>query len=231
MAILTATKNDWVRLLSVAGAFVKEARISVENGRASCLAIDPAKVAIIKGEIDCKGECPPFTINVDQTLKALNAAGGDPILEFDDYMTTLTVKGNAKVKVPVLADMGELSDINRSMFDDPSGVSVFDPAQVEPIVSYGMYNKEATVTFDLDGDNGFKMTIGTDRNTAEMIFQRCEGKAKSVYPLDYFEVVIKQCKGSDSINVKLPNDNYPVLLDWTVGSGSFSIVIAPRIEE
>ena len=212
MAILTATKNDWVRLLSIAGAFVKETKITVENGRASCLAIDPAKVAIIKGEIDCKGECAPFTINVDQTLRALNAAGGDPILEFDEYMTTMTVKGNAKVKVPILADLGELSDINRSMFDEPAGISAFDPAQVEPIVSYGMYNKEQTVTFDMDDENGFKMIVGTERNAAETTFQTCEGKAKSIYPLDYFDVIIKQCKGSDHINVKLPNDNFPVLL-------------------
>lgn len=231
MAILKAAKSDWVRLLGTAGAFVKEAKISVENGKASCLAIDPAKVVIVKASIDCEGDCPPFTVNVDQTLKALTAAGDEPIFEFDDFMSVLTVKGRAKVKVPLLADLGEMKDINRAIFsEDPQGVAVFVPGDVEPLVSYGIYNKEDTVTFDIQEDE-LKVTVGTGAKAAETVFKGAEGTAKSIYPLDYFDSVIKQCKGANDIRVILPNNNYPISLSWDIGNGCYDIVIAPRVED
>lgn len=228
MTTLTGKRNDWNKMLSVVSGYTKEARIEVDDNKAVVLAVDPAKVAIVKANIECEGDAEPFTINVEQCLKALNAAGGDDVVfDFND-VGNLTIIGNARVKMPLEADLGEIRDINRAMFDEVSAQGKIDPTNVEPCVSYGMWNKESIVSIVV-ADNRFKVCVGEDRHTAE-VYGEGEGNAASKYPLDYFETMIKQAKGSE-VTIKIPNNDYPMLAEWSSGTGEFSLVIAPRVEQ
>lgn len=230
MKAISANKSDWVRMLTTITAFQKEVRIVVDNGKAICLTVDPAKVAIVKAAIECQGECDPFTVNGEQFLKALNAAGNDPIIEFDDNMSQMTLRGTAKVKVPLLVDMGEIKDINREMFNECEGKGKFTPASVEPIIGYGMYTKEQVVVFNIK-DNKMQIVVGTGSNLASFDDFEGTGQASSIYPLDYFSTTVKQMSGAENVDVSLPRDSYPVLMEWQIGTGDYSVVIAPRIEE
>lgn len=227
---LTATKSDWLRMLNTVNAFVKEAKIETDGERATCLAIDAAHVAILKSSIACGGDSVTFTVNVEQFIKALNAAGGEPIIEFDDYMSTITVNGVAKVKLPVLDDMGEIKDINRQMFQDPKATGKMVADAIEPLVSYGLYAKEQVVEFFI-ADGRTKVIVGQDRHASEYSDFEGDGEAASKYPLDYFETGIKQMKGAEGVDIILPDSNYPLCLKWEIGTGHYSLVIAPRIEE
>ena len=227
---LKAKKNDWVRLFSVVSSYTKDAKVTVNEGRATILAIDAAKVAIVKGSIDCEGECDDFTLNVEQVLKALNAAGGDDVtFSFDENMSDLTIIGNARVKMPLEADMGDIRDINRSMFDEINAQGKFNPADVEQCVSYGLWNKEGAVTITIK-DGTTNVRVGQERHTAEVDCEGAEGEAFATYPLDYFDTMLKQSKGSE-VTVKIPNNDYPALIEWQSGTGDFSLVIAPRVEQ
>ena len=228
MTTLTGKRNDWNKMLSVVSGYTKEAKIEVNDGKATILAVDPAHVAIIKANIECGGDAEPFTINVEQCLKALNAAGGDDVVFDFGNEGNLMIIGNARVKMPLEADLGEIRDINRSMFDEISASGKIDPASIEPCVSYGTWNKEDVVSIVV-ADNRFKVCVGQDRHTAE-VYGEGEGEATSKYPLDYFETMIKQAKGSE-VSIKIPYTNYPMLAEWSSGSGEFSLVIAPRIEQ
>lgn len=227
---LTATKSDWLRMLNSVNAFVREAKIETDGKKATCLAIDPAHVAILKSSIDCEGDTVTFTVNVEQFIKALNAAGGDPYIEFDDYISTITVNGNAKVKLPILDDMGEIKDIKRQMFQDPHATGKITTDAIEPIVSYGLYAKEQVVVFVIK-DGKTKIVVGQDRHSAEFSDFEGDGEASSKYPLDYFDTAIKQMKGAESIDIILPDNDYPLCLKWDIGTGHYNLVIAPRIEE
>ena len=66
MTTLTGKRNDWNKMLSVVSGYTKEARIEVDDNKAVVLAVDPAKVAIVKANIECEGDAEPFTINVEQ---------------------------------------------------------------------------------------------------------------------------------------------------------------------
>ena len=225
--MLNAKRNDWIKMLSIASSYTKEARIEVSEGKATTLAIDPAKVAIFKATIDCEGECEPFSINVDQCIKALNAAGGEDVTFDFTEMGNLVIKGNARVKMPLEADLGEIRDISRAMFEEIAAQGKMNPGNVESSVSYGMWNKEGALSITI-ADGKMKICIGQDRHTAEVEMDG-EGNATSMYPLDYFDALVKQSKGSE-VTIKLPNNNYPMLAEWVSGTGSYSLVIAPRVE-
>ena len=228
MVTLKGKREDWVKLFAVISSYVKETKITVSDGTASIVAIDPANVAIVKANMPCEGECDPFCVKVEQIMKALNAAGGEDVtFSFDEYMSDLTIIGSARVKMPLLADLGEIKDIKRSMFDTISGASSFSPAEVKQCTSYGMFNKEGAVTITIK-DNTLTISVGEDRYTAEITTEGATGEAKGTYPLDYFDTLIKQSEGSN-VSVKIPHDDFPMLTEWTSGNAEFSIVLAPRV--
>lgn len=230
MATLRAKRSDWVRLFSTVAAFVKEAKVSVNDGRATILAIDPANIAIVKGSIECEGSCDDFSFNVEQAMKALNAAGGEDIqFDFDEYMSDMTITGNAKVKLPLSADLGEIKDIKREIFDGGGSTGVLMPADIEQCVSYCLWSKESVVTFTFK-ENSMNVRTGEGRLTAE-VDMAGSGDAVSKYPLDYFDAMLKQAKGCGSINILIPESDYPMLAEWKIGTSEFSIVIAPRIDQ
>lgn len=226
--MLTVKRNDWMKMLSIMSAYTDKAKIEVADNKATTLAIDPAKVAIIKAKVDCTGECEPFSIGIEQCIKALNAAGGDDVtLDFSNA-GDLVIIGNARVRMPLEADLGDINDINRSIFDEIAAEGTIDPASVESCVSYGVWNKESVVAISIS-DGKMKIRVGQDRHTAE-VEMTGTGEASSMYPLEYFETMIKQSKGSE-ITVKLPNNDFPMLVEWESGTGEYSLVIAPRIEQ
>lgn len=234
MTTIIAKKSDWARLFGVAGAYVKEAKIMVENNKVSCLAVDPAHVAIIKCSIKCEGTFDgSVCVNVEQFMKALNACGGEqPIIEVDDYVTELKFIGTATIKMPLLADLGEIRDIPRDMFEGEIASGTFVPGNLEQPISYCMWGKEQIVSIKMK-DSKLTFEIGTDRNTAEIISDTpATGiDAESTYPLDYFEALIKQTKGTDTVTIEIPQSNYPMQAKWNVGTGHYSVVIAPRVEQ
>lgn len=231
---LLATRADWMRLLNTAGAFVKEVKITVEGGRALCLAVDPAHVAIIKGEIDCGGTFTgSICVNVEKFIKALNACGGDePQIEIDDYLSDMKIIGTAKINMPLEADLGEIKDINRAMFEDETAIGTFNPVILEQPIGYCLWAKEQIISIKMN-DRRLTFSMGSDRNTAEISSDvPCEGPdATSTYPLDYFSEMLKQTKGAETVTVEIPQDDYPMLARWGVGTGVFSVVIAPRVEQ
>ena len=232
--MLKAEMNDWVAMLGIVGAMAQEITIVTDGERAKCLAVDPAHVLFVKASIACEGTEPTFTVSAEQMLKAIVAAGGkEQTVELNEEKGSIRITGNAKVNLPMLEYGTEnpLKDITQmSMYQEKGASSTFKSSMLEPLISYGIYQKEVSVVFSI-ADGSLNVTIGEGHKSSEVNCGPAEGESTVKCSLDYFSTISKQSKNED-ITLSMFGDAKPMVFSWNAGStAEIYTVLAPWIED
>lgn len=229
MSELNVNVSDLSGLLSCAKIYMDEATLRVGNGYVQVVEVDPTHTQMIDGKVECNSDPCEIPVNLEKLIKAISAAGKDTVMELSDGMLILHGE-HTKIKVPLIYRDAVFRWPAR--FDgEPVAQCDIAPSLLASVISYGMYTNSAFAKFSIK-DTRMTVEIGTESDTSEIVSPfTATGESTVNIDLAYLDALIKFVKSVPVVTVCGFGDSVPLMFKWTDGTGSYRVVIAPRIME
>lgn len=237
-------KSDVLKgIVYIVSTLVDEVKFSIRPDSVGLKAIDPAHVAMIEVNVSSKAFVSYFAdeseigLDLDKVKSVLKLAGPNDniIMEHDPDQGRLTFKIGNITRSMSLVDTGSMSDPKVPAIDLSAEVQVGIDQLQRGIRAAESISDHISLAADPEG---FELSCKGDTDSAtlripasDLMGLRSEGRAFSLYPLDYFSNIVKVIPAGTAVAIQLDND-YPVklLFNLAEGEASFVYFLAPRIE-
>lgn len=226
---------------------ITEGEFKIDSNGFKLKAADPAMVSLVDFKL-LKDSFSSFEVeeetsiglNLEKMYSILRRAKSSDKLIFElkeesKFIMKITDGSTRTFSLPVLNIDEEAPETNQLSFDVEAD---FNSSTLSRAVGDVAIIGES-VTFEADGD-AITMKAEGDNTDAEFRIEKgsegllelkAEGKAKSMFSMDYLKKMIKAEKLSDTVKISLGND-FPMRLDFKVPDKlELGFILAPRIEE
>lgn len=240
---LTARPGVWNDLASIVSAFVDEASLHVNQDGLHIAEVDPMHVALIVVDVPSSAfeeyEAPfesRIGLDVDK-LKLMLRAGGE---------RSVTLRHLPGKNGTMLIDLSmpgghawRFDEIEDERFNSPRipatvpSVRFYVPAAfIQDAIKLGECVSDHVVISHGDGEAVFAFGMGdSDGSSVSRFRTGASGKARSTFPLDYFNSFFRAIGGQVALQVELGTD-HPFMVSGETASGvRFRYYLAPRITD
>lgn len=230
-------------IVNIISTLVDEAKFNIQPDGMNLKAVDPAHVAMI--DLSVKKEAfeeyvadeTKMGVDLDKIKDVLKLAASGDMIEMtqDEEKSRLVLKVGNIVRRMNLVDTSSMAD--------PRVPELNLPAYVELAVGEiqkGIKAAESVsdhIALTADGDTfelfseGDTDSVNLKLDKSQLVDIKTDGKARSLFPLDYFSNLVKAIPSDTNVRINLGN-NYPVKIMFNLadGNGQVGYLLAPRIE-
>ncbi len=230
-------------IIDVTSPLVNEVKFNINSKGIFLRAVDPAHVAMIDLNIDCKAfeefKADDMELGVDMDklsgIMRLSSSGDLVSLNYDETENRLIITIGNLVRKMSLIDTAGMPDPKMPNLNLPAK-AIIKASEI----NRGVKASEAVsdhLAVIVNKDN-FEMFAEGDTDTVNLKLSKdllveltSEGNYKSLFSIDYFSNMIKPVKGDDNVTIHLGNDN-PIKLEFNIANnkGHVKYLLAPRIE-
>ncbi|HUW42639.1 MAG TPA: proliferating cell nuclear antigen (pcna), partial [Thermoplasmata archaeon] len=230
-------------LVTIVSTLVDEAKFMITADGISLRAVDPAHVAMVNLKLnkeafeEYKADESELGIDVAKLEQFLRLAKAGDIIDIvnDEEKRRLNVAVGNTTKRMSLIDTTGMSEPKLPNLNLPAKVSL----KIDDI-SQGIKASESVsdhIALNVTSDS-FEMICEGDTDQVQLKLAKdklleleCEGKVRSLFPLEYFSNMMRAIPSQAKITLNLGND-YPVKIEFKIadGNGDVTYLLAPRIE-
>jgi len=230
-------------LVTIVSTLVDEAKFMITTDGISLRAVDPAHVAMVNLKLnkeafeEYKADESELGIDVAKLEQFLRLAKAGDIIDIvnDEEKRRLNVAVGNTTKRMSLIDTTGMSEPKLPNLNLPAKVSL----KIDDI-SQGIKASESVsdhIALNVTSDS-FEMICEGDTDQVQLKLAKdklleleCEGKVRSLFPLEYFSNMMRAIPSQAKITLNLGND-YPVKIEFKIadGNGDVTYLLAPRIE-
>ena len=230
-------------IIDVTSPLVNEVKFNINSKGIFLRAVDPAHVAMIDLNIDCKAfeefKADDMELGVDMDklsgIMRLSTSGDLVSLDYDETANRLSIKIGNLVRKMSLIDTAGMPDPKMPNLNLPAK-AIIKASEI----NRGVKASEAVsdhLAVIVNKDN-FEMFAEGDTDTVNLKLSKdllveliSDNNYKSLFSIDYFSNMIKPVKGDDNVTIHLGNDN-PIKLEFNIANnkGHVKYLLAPRIE-
>ena len=230
-------------IIDVTSPLVNEVKFNINSKGIFLRAVDPAHVAMIDLNIDCKAfeefKADDMELGVDMDklsgIMRLSTSGDLVSLDYDETANRLSIKIGNLVRKMSLIDTAGMPDPKMPNLNLPAK-AIIKASEI----NRGVKASEAVsdhLAVIVNKDN-FEMFAEGDTDTVNLKLSKdllveltSDSNYKSLFSIDYFSNMIKPVKGDDNVTIHLGNDN-PIKLEFNIANnkGHVKYLLAPRIE-
>ena len=230
-------------IIDVTSPLVNEVKFNINSKGIFLRAVDPAHVAMIDLNIDCKAfeefkaDDMELWVDMDKLsgIMRLSTSGDLVSLDYDETANRLSIKIGNLVRKMSLIDTAGMPDPKMPNLNLPAK-AIIKASEI----NRGVKASEAVsdhLAVIVNKDN-FEMFAEGDTDTVNLKLSKdllveltSDSNYKSLFSIDYFSNMIKPVKGDDNVTIHLGNDN-PIKLEFNIANnkGHVKYLLAPRIE-
>ncbi|MCX6799076.1 MAG: proliferating cell nuclear antigen (pcna) [Candidatus Diapherotrites archaeon] len=246
MQLVLEHAGDFQRSVDAIAVLIDEAEFFIDQGGLSLKATDPSQISMVDFSIE-KSAFKKFDVagsvkiglDLDYLRQVMSRAKPNDqlTLELDDGKSRLLVllKGDAtrRFQIPLI-DIASVQLPNPKIEFDAelkmrAGIlqdALKDAALVSSHVSIGVASDKFFVKADSSKGALLNETEKDKKNLFEM---NAKKEARSMFPLDYLQDMLKAAGSDTEIDVRL-RSNAPIAISYKIGGASIRYLLAPRIE-
>ncbi|MDY6788447.1 MAG: proliferating cell nuclear antigen (pcna) [Candidatus Nanohaloarchaea archaeon] len=237
--------NDFKKCLQVISNLISEGKFQASGKGLRLKAADPAMAAMVDFQMEkqafeeYQAEDEEIAINLEKLYSIVRRVKSSDILSLELNDSQLVIKmengSQRKFSLPLLnideevpetegLDFNTRADLRSSLFSE----GIKDASIISDSITVTAEDKELKIV--AEGNNsGSEFKI--DSNSEGVMEMETNGKAESMYSLDYLKKIMKAEKLSDTVKLQLGNE-FPMRVDFEVPDKlQLGFILAPRIEE
>ncbi len=230
-------------IVNIISTLVDEAKFNISPEGLNLKAVDPAHVAMI--DLNVKKEAfeeysadeTKIGVDLDKIKDVLKLASSGDMVEMsqDEEKSRLVMKVGNIVRRMNLVDTSSMSDPRVPELNLPAVVELAVGEIQKGIKAAESVSDHIALTAE---EGYFELYSEGDTDSVNLRLEKdqlkeisVEGKARSLFPLDYFSNLVKAIPSDTSVRINLGN-NYPVKIMFNLadGKGNVGYLLAPRIE-
>jgi proliferating cell nuclear antigen len=230
-------------VVDVVSTLVDEAKFNIDADGLELKAVDPAHVAMVDMKVE-KSAFEEFSadetelgIDLDKIKEVLRLARAGDIIEMeqDENKNRLVLNVGNITRRMNLVDTAGMSDPKVPNLNLPAKITVTSDELQKGIRAAETVSDHIALNASPEG---FEMFSEGDTDSVSLklpkdllISLEVSEKVKSLFPLDYFQNMIRSIPSGTVVTINLGND-YPVKLEFEIADkkGVVHYLLAPRIE-